>query len=73
MIGLLILIILLALAYHVYTCCMPKKTRMIWFYRDDCGHCVRMKPEWNKFESIYNGANVTIEKINIYEYADFAN
>lgn len=32
-----------------------------------------MKDEWSKFESIYNGGNVTIEKINVYEYADFAN
>lgn len=25
--------------------------RVIWFYRPDCGHCQKMHPEWDKFES----------------------
>jgi thiol-disulfide isomerase/thioredoxin len=47
------------------------------YYTDSCPHCVKAKPEWNKFEEQYNGQvvngkKVLIAKINCQEQPEIA-
>ena len=36
--------------------------KFILFHWEKCGHCKKMMPEWNKFESSYNGS-VNVGKV----------
>ena len=38
---------------------------LVWYYADWCGHCVNMKPEWEKLEkSCESNNNLNIAKVN---------
>ena len=38
---------------------------LVWFYADWCGHCVNMKPEWEKLENKCKGNNnLNIARVN---------
>ena len=44
---------------------------MVMFYAPWCGHCKRLKPEWEKVKSEYQG-NVTIHEVNCDENPEIA-
>merc|ERR1711935_119368 len=38
---------------------------LVWFYADRCGHCVSMKPEWEKLENKCKSNNsLNIARVN---------
>ena len=40
-----------------------KGKELTLFYWKDCGHCKKMMPEWNKFQSTYKKAGITVNKV----------
>lgn len=57
-----------------YTLFFSKKTsgkKLMLFYRPDCGHCQRLKPEWDRFEHMAD-SDLEIQKINITDNTDIA-
>ena len=47
------------------------KITIILFYRDGCGFCEKIEPEWNKFKTMV-GPNIEIKKIDSMENTDMA-
>ena len=40
------------------------KTEVIWFFKPECGYCVRMKDAWNQLKLSRLPPNVTLQEIN---------
>lgn len=47
------------------------KVIILWFYRDGCGHCDRMKPAWDAFAANLPDG-VGAEKIDAAKYKEMA-
>lgn len=71
----LAVIILIVLFY----CCLRKftskaKSTIFLFYRNGCGWCEKLKPEWRRFEKMHkDSTDVEIRAINSEENAEMAN
>ena len=44
-------------------------TSCTYYYMENCGHCKRFSPEWDKFESAYEGP-VQLRKLEMNEAGD---
>jgi len=44
-------------------------TSCTYYYMENCGHCKRFSPEWDKFESSYEGP-VQLRKLEMNEAGD---
>ena len=42
----------------------------VFFRMNDCGHCVKMKPEWDKFTSSYGDGPVEIKEVEQAQMTD---
>lgn len=72
----IIIVIILIVLFYLITCIYnPKsKTIMFLFYRNGCGWCEKIKPEWQRFEKMHRGStDVEIRSINSEENAQMAN
>ena len=70
LVGIATLVLLvIAIIYIVYFRKSSGK-KIVLFHRPDCGHCQRLKPEWERFERM--SSDIDIQKININENPDIA-
>ena len=68
----IILIILFCWVVRKYR--SKPKTKVLLFYRDGCGWCERLKPEWHRFGKMHSkSTDVEIRAINSEENVEMAN
>ena len=71
MLAYIILFVLALLFLCGCYCMVDYDATIIWFHRPDCGFCVKMEPEWQKFRKMAP-SNILLKKINIRDYPDMA-
>jgi len=69
-----IVVILIVLCYVISCASGPKpKVTVFLFYRDGCGWCDKIKPEWQRFNKMHRDSkDVEIRAINSQENTEMA-
>jgi thiol-disulfide isomerase/thioredoxin len=70
-----VVLILLIIFYGIKCSFGPKaKVTVFLFYRNGCGWCDKIKPEWQRFTKMHSGSNeVEVRAINSEENQQMAN
>jgi thiol-disulfide isomerase/thioredoxin len=69
------IVVLLIVLFYAYACFSKSKSAVtiFLFYRDGCGWCEKLKPEWQKFAKMHKGStDVEIRAINSQDNAQMA-
>jgi thiol-disulfide isomerase/thioredoxin len=69
-----IIVLLIVIYYIVKKFCSKSKATVFLFYRNGCGWCEKIKPEWQRFEKMHKGStDVEIRAINSEENEKMSN
>lgn len=67
-IAIIVIILAILIGYNKYCECACDE-KIIWFYQDGCGHCVRMKDEWAAFVRVAP-KYMKIQSLDIFDPAN---